>query len=211
MQNNIYQPNKGIVMGSSISGIIAEIFLQSHENAHLNQLLDEKSVVFHTRYVDYILVIYNIHRTTPEKIHAYINKLHPNLQFTSTLEENNKISFLGLLITLQPSATEIYIYRKPTATDTIINYISNHHTEHKIAAYRYQISRMTSLPLSPEKEAEWQTILTIANNSNFPVPIIKGLKEKLHNKAPTKKHQYKKWATFTYHSAKVRKITNLFK
>jgi hypothetical protein len=69
----------------------------------------------------------------------------------------------------------------------------------------------TSLPLSPEKEeAEWQTILTVANN-NFPTPIIKKLKAKMRNKEPTKNDQYKKWATFTYHSAKVRKITNLFK
>ena len=26
-------------------------------------------------------------------------------------------------------------YRKPTTTDTTINYLSNHPTEHKIAAY----------------------------------------------------------------------------
>jgi hypothetical protein len=44
-QNNFYQPNKGIAMGSPISGIIAEIVLQFHENTHLNQLLDEKSIV----------------------------------------------------------------------------------------------------------------------------------------------------------------------
>jgi hypothetical protein len=73
---------------------------------------------------------------------------------------------------------------------------------------------MTCLPLSQEKEeAEWQTILTTANNNNnnFPTPIIKKLKTKIHNKKPTKNNKYKKWATFTYHGAKVRKITNLFK
>jgi hypothetical protein len=58
--------------------------------------------------------------------------------------------------------------------DTTINYTSNHPTEHKLAAYRYLIKRMTSLALSQEKEeAEWQTILTTAKNNNFPIPIIK--------------------------------------
>jgi hypothetical protein len=129
-----------------------------------------------------------------------------------TIEENNSISFLNLLITRQPSAIEIDIYRKPTTTDTTINYTSNHPTEHKLAVYCYLISRMTALPLSQEKEeAEWQTILITANNNNFPISIIKKLKTKIHNKEPTKNNEHKKWATFTYHSTKVRKITNLFK
>jgi hypothetical protein len=33
----------------------------------------------------------------------------------------------------------------------------------------------------------------------------------MYNKAPSKNNQYKKFVTFTYHSTKVRKITNLFK
>jgi hypothetical protein len=71
---------------------------------------------------------------------------------------------------------------------------------------------MTSLPLTQEKEEEvWQTIVTTAKNNNFPIPIIKKLKTKMHNKEPIKNNKYKKWANFTYHSAKVRKITNLFK
>jgi hypothetical protein len=71
---------------------------------------------------------------------------------------------------------------------------------------------MTALLLSQEKEeVEWQTILTIAKNNNLPIPIIKKLKTKIHNKEPTKNNEHKKWVTFTYHSTKVRKITNLFK
>jgi hypothetical protein len=33
-QNTIYHPNKGIAMGSPISGTMAEIFLQHIENKH---------------------------------------------------------------------------------------------------------------------------------------------------------------------------------
>jgi hypothetical protein len=86
-------------MESPISGIIADIFLQFHENRHLNQILDEKSIAFYERYVDDIFIICNADKTTPEKIHDYLNSLHPNLEFTPTVEENNSISFLNLLIT----------------------------------------------------------------------------------------------------------------
>jgi hypothetical protein len=34
-ENNIYQPNKGVSMGSPISGLIAKIFLQNIENTIL--------------------------------------------------------------------------------------------------------------------------------------------------------------------------------
>ena len=57
--NNIYQPEKGVSMGSPISNIIAEIFLQDLENSHLKQILDKQNITFYTRYADDILLIYN--------------------------------------------------------------------------------------------------------------------------------------------------------
>ena len=41
-QNQIYQPTKGVAMGSPISGLIAEILLQSLEHTHIKPLLDTK-------------------------------------------------------------------------------------------------------------------------------------------------------------------------
>ena len=87
--NNIYQPEKGVSMESPISNIIAEIFLQDLENTHLKQILDKQNITFYTRYVEDILLIYNTKHTTPEIIHSYVNKIHPNLQFNPTLEHNN--------------------------------------------------------------------------------------------------------------------------
>ena len=43
--NNIYQPVKGVSMGSPISNIIAEIFLQDLENTHLKQILNSVALV----------------------------------------------------------------------------------------------------------------------------------------------------------------------
>jgi hypothetical protein len=39
-------------MGSPISGIIAEIFLQHFEDINIKHLLDTKNLPFYTRYVD---------------------------------------------------------------------------------------------------------------------------------------------------------------
>ena len=86
---------------------------------------------------------------------------------TPTPEENS-VSFLDL-VTRHKNQIEIDIYRKPTATDTTINFMSNHPTEHKMAAYRYLINRMTALPQSLEKRKTERTrIHHISKNNKFP-------------------------------------------
>jgi len=146
--NNIYQPEKGVSTGSPISNTVAEIFLQGLENTRLEQILDAQNITFCARCVDDILLIYNTKHTAPEIMHSHINTVHHNLQFTPTFEHNNNKSFLDLLTIRHPTQIEIYIFRKPTTTDTTINYTSNHPTEHKMAAYRYLIYRILSLPLN---------------------------------------------------------------
>ena len=137
-------------MGSPIPNIISEIFLQDLENKHLKQILDTQNIILHTRYVADILIIYNTKHITVKKIQNYINQLHPNLTFTPKIENKNTINFLDLQLIRQP--TGIDIYRKPTTSDTTINYSSNHPREHKMTAYRYLINWMLSPPPSKVKK-----------------------------------------------------------
>ena len=92
------------------------------------------------------------------------------------IENNGCISFLDILIIRKPYNLEIYIFRKPTTTDTTINFASNHPMEHKIAACRHHITRMHSLPLTPEwKQTEWALIQSRAQNNNFPKKLLQNL------------------------------------
>ena len=134
-------------MGSLLSGEIAQIFLQHLEQNNLKQIMDNKNIIFYTRYVD-DLIIYNSEHISADNINEYLNNTHPSLMFTPTHEINKTISFLDLLITTQHTALDIDIFKKPTTTDTTINYHSNHPLEHKTAAYRFLINRMISLPLT---------------------------------------------------------------
>ena len=147
-------------MGSRLSGTMAEIFLQHLKNSHIKPLLDSKCISFYSRYVDDILVIYGATRTNPEtKVH-HANSTHSNIHLSTTLETNNQISFLDLLIIRKSQRLEIDIYRNPTTTDTTINYLSNHPMEQKLAAYRY-IKRMLRLPLNRTRQLrEWKPYST---------------------------------------------------
>jgi len=86
-------------MGSPISGIIAEIFLQHFEDMYIKHLLDTKSLAFYTRYVDDILIIYDTTRISSHTINTYINNIHRNIKLNPTCEQHRSIDFLDLTIT----------------------------------------------------------------------------------------------------------------
>ena len=95
-QEQVYQPTKGVGMGSPISGITAQIFLRHLEQSHVRSLLDSKHITFYARYVDGILIIHDASRTNPDAIAQYSNSIHRNLQLNATLEANDPVNFLDL-------------------------------------------------------------------------------------------------------------------
>ena len=97
-------------MGSLISSLIAEIFLQHYEEANIKQLLDMKSVALYVRYVGDILVIYDTTKINLHTINTYINKINNNnnnIKLNPTCEENNSIVFLYLTITRRHTKLEV--------------------------------------------------------------------------------------------------------
>jgi len=86
--------------------------------------------------------------------------------------------------------------------------------EQKMAAFRFHIIRM-HIPLdSDKKQKQWEIIQLIAKNNSFPQNLLQKLNQQIQHKAShkqTRKKDHKIWTTFTYHSPKVKRITNLFK
>jgi len=150
-QQNIYQPNQGISMGSPISSLIAKIFLQQYKDTNIKQLLDTKNLAFYVRYTDDILIIFDTTKVNLHTINTYISNIYNNIKLNPTYEEHSSIDFLDLTISHKHKKLKVDIYRKPTTTDTAINLFSNHPIEQKMAAYRYHITRMHSLPLDADK------------------------------------------------------------
>jgi hypothetical protein len=146
-QDQVSQTDQGIAMGSPVSGITAEIFLQHLERTHIKFLLETKHIAFYARYVDDILIIYNATHTNPDTITQYANSMRHSLQLNPTRESKGQINFL----IRNDSQLEIDVFRKPTTTDTTVNYKSNLPSEHKLSAYRYHMERMLNLPLNNDR------------------------------------------------------------
>jgi len=104
-------------MGSPISSIIAEIFLQHFEDMHIKLLVDTKNILQYTRYVDDVLIIYNAKRIHPDSINSHISQIHNNIKLNLAYENNNCINFLDLFIIRKQTSLEIDTFSKPTSTD----------------------------------------------------------------------------------------------
>jgi hypothetical protein len=147
-------------------------------------------------------------------INTYVHNIYSNIKLNPTHEQHGSIDFLDLIVTRKHKQLEVDIYRKPSYTDTTINFLSNDPIEQKMAAFRFHITRMHSIPLHPDKkQKECKTIQTIAKNNNFPLHLLHKLNHQIQTKAnhTHKENKHKIWTTFTYHSPKIRRTTNLFR
>jgi hypothetical protein len=163
----------------------------------------------------HILIIYDNTKIDTNTITQHLKNFNNNLIFTPTLEENNITHYLDLTIQRTAHGLQLGIYRKPTNTDTTIHFTSTHPMQHKLAAYRFFINRMLTLPLTnTEKKKEWNTIQCIAHNNGFPPNLIHKLRYQLEHVLSTQLEQPTNrpsaWVTFTFSNPAVYKITNLF-
>ena len=193
----------------------------------IKQLLQSRNIIYYTWYVNDIFIIglYNKTIIAPDSMTNNMKRIHKDIIFKQTPENNGQINFLHLLLTRKDLPFEIDIYWEPSTTDTTFNFFSNHPIEQNSSIQILHhtcaltgITRVHSLPLSPTREQkEWNTIKYIAKANNFPYTYILKLnlhiqrKMKSSNTQDNVSHESKKWIVFTYYSPQVRKITNLFR
>jgi hypothetical protein len=138
-------------MGASSAGLIAELFLQHTENTHLAWLSQKHKIINYFRYVDDILLIFDPDHTDIQIILTDFNTLHPNLLFTAESERDNIINCLDISIHKTPKGLKTSTLRKPTFTDSIIPYTSNHPTQHKYAVVRFLYNKLNSYNLQKQE------------------------------------------------------------
>jgi hypothetical protein len=119
-----------------------------YADKYIKYLFEIKNITLCACYVDDIPIIHDPQKIDPELTTANTNQVHNNIMFSGTYGDDEQINVLDLLLIWKEPNIHIDIYRKPTSIDTTINFFSNHPTEHKMAAYRYYITRVNSLPFS---------------------------------------------------------------
>ena len=86
-------PNINFV-GGPASSVVAELYMQNHDNRALTTFENSPRIYEVKRFVDDIVSI--IKRENLEQFHNHMNALHPKIQFTIEEESDGELPFLDL-------------------------------------------------------------------------------------------------------------------
>ena len=89
---------KGIAMGSLLSSILAEIYLQYFEELIIKHWIETHKIIYYKRYVDDISLY--LSKIKLKKTQSPVHEQHTkHLEFKLTEEENKTINYLDPYIT----------------------------------------------------------------------------------------------------------------
>jgi len=119
------------------------------------------------------------------------------MKFTAEPESDNQINFLDITICKTSKLDNLH-NRKPSFTDSIIPYSSNHPPQHKLAAIRYPYNRLNTYHLQNDEQKELDTI-HIMLNYGFPIHAHKAPTPRYFTPTLDRKTDKttQKWAPFT--------------
>ena len=143
-----YQQKFGMAMGSPVSPIVANIFMQDLETKAVQYSEFIPKIWYH--YVDDTFVI--IEKQHEDYFFEHINLINPSIQFTKELKSDHKLPSLEVLIHRDISGTlNTTVYRKPTHINQYLNFQSNHLLSTHISVARTLFDRASQIVKNREQ------------------------------------------------------------
>ena len=184
-ENNFFRQKFGIAMGSPLSPILANLYMEMFESELLPTISPAPVAWF--RYVDDILAVWPDDLNFDEFFRK-VNKLSPSIEFTTEWEVEGKIPFLDTQINRSPAGFNFSIYRKPTHSNQYIHWFSWHPDHVKRSSLFSLFLRAYRVCDHPHLQPELDFIRKAFENSGFPRNVIEsvhtGVKQKFFNPRP---------------------------
>ena len=176
-ENQFFEQIDGAAMGSPLSPIVANLYMESFER---NALLSAKlTPCMWRRYVDDTFVLWPHSADQLEEFHAHLNKQHPQIQFTREEENNGQINFFDVLVKKENGGFKTAVYRKPTHTGRYTHFTSHHHPQVKSGTIRCLTERARRICQDDNRKEELLHIRDIFLKNGYPKHVIsRNLKKK---------------------------------
>ncbi|KER21156.1 hypothetical protein T265_10452 [Opisthorchis viverrini] len=121
--NVVYTQEQGLAMGSPISPVLANIFMEEFEQIALTGFPYPPKIFW--RYVDDTFVV--MKRDNVREFYNYLKELSPQIKFSMELESTSgKLAFLDCMAHKVGGKLKTAVYEKPTDTGAVLNYSSVH-------------------------------------------------------------------------------------
>ena len=123
-QGRYHEQTEGAAMGSPLSPIIANLYMEAFEKEAINTAPDPPT--FWRRFVDDTFVI--IQKAKEDSFFNHINSIDNKIQFTKEASRSDgSMPFLDTLVTINGDGSlNTKVYRKPTHTDLYLQWDSHH-------------------------------------------------------------------------------------
>ena len=147
-QGRFYEQQKGAAMGSPISPIVANLYMEDLETNAIQSAQNLPS--FWRRFVDDTLTIMKTSQI--ESFLQHLNSIDHHIQFTKEdSRPDGSMPFLDILITpREDGSLSTTVYRKPTHTDLYLQWDSNHTITSKYSVVGTLHHRVHVICSSPE-------------------------------------------------------------
>ena len=155
-QDQFYEQVEGAAMGSPVSPIVANLYMEYLEQKALSTA-PHPTPKFWGRYVDDTFFIHK--EANKQGFLQHINSVDPAIRFTvEDNKEDGSIPFLDTIVKPEADGSlSITVYRKPTHTDQYLQWDSHHHLSAKFSVIQtlsHRASTMCSDPELLQKEKE---------------------------------------------------------
>jgi len=177
-ENSVYKQVDGCPMGSNLSPILASIILNNLLDKTFEKLKIKPKLV--VKYVDDLLLV-----LPNRKINSVLNEMnnyHTNIKFTVEEEKDNKLPYLDLLlIRIDDGTIKYQWYNKPTSSNKILNFKSNHPYKQKENTAYNLIIRSIKLSSPEYQNFSLETAKKHLLENGYPYKIIRKLINKANN------------------------------
>lgn len=164
-KDKFYFQKFGTPMGSPISPILSEIFLQDLENRILTSSNIKPSIWI--RYVDDIFLIWKDSSQELNDFLKFCNEFHNSIKFTMELEVNDTLQFMDIGISKNGPNLEFKQQYKKIHTDSYLHKTSNHpliYKENVIKNMYFRMLKLTDVQYHDQKTNE---LINLFQNSGY--------------------------------------------
>lgn len=140
-----------------------------------------------------------------------LNSLDDSIKFTCEKENNGSLPFLDLLLIKDEDNILIDLYKKPIASNRILNFKSHHPLQQKISIIKQLKNKIFSLCSTQFRETNIQKMKAQLKSNNYPLKLVNTiLNTNPYQYRETEDLNKRKFIKIPFHKKLAPKMKNLF-